>query len=45
MIMQWLSEWMAWWEALSRPAAFFFLIPFAVAATGLLAHLLRRRCR
>lgn len=45
MIMQWLNEMIAWWAALSRPAAFFFLIPFAVAITGLLAHVLRKRCR
>jgi hypothetical protein len=45
MMMQWLSEMIAWWEALSRPAAFFFLIPFAVAAMGLLAHALGKRCQ
>lgn len=41
--MQWLNETIAWWSALSPAATFFFLIPLAVAGTGLAAQMLRKR--
>ncbi len=45
MMTQWLNEAIAWWSALSAAAAFFFAIPFVVAAAGLLALALRKPSR
>jgi hypothetical protein len=41
--MQWLNESIAWLSALSPEAAFFFSLPFLVAAGALLADLVRKR--
>ncbi len=42
MPMQWFNELIAWWSALPGDMAFFFSLPFLVAAVGLLAHEVRR---
>jgi hypothetical protein len=38
MLMQWINELVAWWMGLSPEMAFFFSLPFLVAAGGLAAH-------
>jgi hypothetical protein len=34
-----IEQFCAWWAALPREWAFLFLLPFAVAAAGLLRHI------
>lgn len=34
-----------WWESVPASFAFLLMIPFAVAAIGLLGDAVRRRCR
>jgi len=43
MIIDWIVALAGWWSALSPAAAFFFVIPFAVAAAGLAVEAARRR--
>ena len=43
MALQWVGDLWAWWDSLPRDMAFFFAVPFIVAAAGLLAHEYRRR--
>ena len=38
MLIQWMNELVSWWAALPRDMAFFFSLPFIVAAAGLVAH-------
>ena len=38
MLIQWMNELVSWWAALPRDMAFFFSLPFLVAAAGLIAH-------
>lgn len=45
MAMQWLRELWVWWDSLPRDMAFFFSLPFIVAAAGLLADEYRQRMR
>lgn len=43
MIIDWIVALAGWWSSLSPAATFLFLIPFAVAAAGLLAEAAKRR--
>lgn len=39
--MQWLDQWLSWWDSLTTAHAFAVAVPFIVAAGGLIAQRLR----
>ena len=41
--MHWLRELSVWWAQLPPDMLFFFSLPFAVAAAGLVAHACRQK--
>jgi hypothetical protein len=43
MVTQWFADLWTWCNALPPDMAFFFLLPFIVAAGGLFAHAWRRK--